>query len=532
MKTLYSDQIKKRTPAEKRRSWFLLLLFVMALLIRIPGINSHPTSFHATRQYQSALLARSFYLNTDDHKDDIARIPSVMFQRYREQIDPRINEKITYQMYRMLGKEDMLIPRLLSVFYWLIGGIIIYKIALLLFGWMGAFITVTLYLFFPFGINISQSIQPESLLNMFFLWSLLQIIKHFRSDKGDYFYSAAILSGFAVLINVTIIFPILGILLFMGKNKYGLKKYLFNWRTVWFFTVCLSIGTSFYIYNIFWNEAMQGSLATVFSPEMLLTSFFWVSWLTQIGKVTGVIPFLIALILLLVIKNWDVKFPLAGLLLGYISYAFIFTYPAATNDYYQIALFPIVALILGYAGTFINKGERVKYVAVFFLLAAGVLFSLWHQYTFIKSDHEIRMYSPAWFLVGEQGSYFYNNTSEGNIWGNSFEAGELIGHGINNILLSRSYGNAVMYYGKLFGKPWPTEEDFDFRRLKGRDIPSPEQLYLSIYAKDNPRYFIVTDLRSWDHQPELRKFLNENFKLLEKKEGFIIYNLRTNRKQQ
>lgn len=527
MKTLYSDGIKKATPAERRRSFLLLLLFIMAFLIRIPGINSHPTSFHATRQYHSALISRSFYINTNEHKDDIARIPSVMFQRYQEQIDPRINEKITYQMYRMFGKEDMLIPRLLSVFYWLIGGIIIYKIALLLFGWMGAFITVTLYLFFPFGINISQSIQPESLLNMFFLWGVLQIIKHFRSDKGDYFYSAAMLSGFAVLIKVTIIFPILGILLFLGINRYGLKKYLLNWKTVWFYTIFLSIGTSFYIYNIFWNETMRGSLATIFSPEMLLTPFFWVSWLTQIAKVTGVIPFFLALFILIFIKDRKVKFPLAGLLLGYICYAFIFTYPAATNDYYQIALFPIVLLILGYAGTFIKKGEIIKYTAVISLLAAGVIFSLWHQYKFIKSDHELNMYSPAYFLVGEQGSYFYNNTSNGSIWGNSFEAGEMIGHGINNILLSRSYGNAAMYYGKFFGRVWPTEEDFDLRRLKGRDIPTTEELYNTKFAPLNPKYFIITDFKSWKKQPELQKFLNDSFKLLAKKEGFIIYDLRS-----
>lgn len=526
MKTLYSDDIKKASPSEKRRSFLLLSLFILALLVRIPEINSHPTSFHATRQYHSALISRSFYLNTNEHKDDIGRIPSVMYQRYKDQNDPMINEKITYQMYRMFGKEDIFIPRLLSVFYWLTGGVIIYKIGLLFFGWAGAFITVIFYLFFPFGINISQSIQPESLLNMFFLWGVLQIIKHFRSDKSDYFYSAAMLSGFAVLIKVIIIFPILGLLFFLGINKYGLKKYLLNWRTAWFFTIFLFIGTSFYVYNIFWNESMRGVLSTIVMPEMLLTPFFWVGWLTQIGKVTGVIPFFLALFLLLFIKEREVKFPLAGLLLGYICYALIFTYSTATNDYYQIALFSIVAIILGYAGTFIKKGEKVKYIAVFSLLAATVIFSLWHQYKFIKSDHEMNMYSPAYFLVGEQGSYFYNNTSDGSIWGNSFQAGELIRHGINNVLLSRSNGHAAMYYGKFFGRAWPTEENFNLRRLKGIDIPAPTELYKLKFAPTNPKYFIITDFRSWEEQTELQKFLNSNFKLFARKKGFIIYDLR------
>ena len=532
MKTLYSDDIKKATPAEKRRSLLILSIFVIGLLIRIPFINSHPTSVHATRQYHSALLARSFYLNTGEHKDDIGRIPSVFFQRYKEQSDPRINEKIIYQMYRMFGKEDMVIPRLMSVLYWLIGGVIIYKIGLLLFGGTGSLITLIFYLFFPFGINMSQSIQPESLLNMFFLWGVLQIIKHFRSEKGDYFYSAAMLSGFAVLIKATIIVPILGLLLFLGIHKYGLKKYLFNWRTVWFYTIFLSIGASFYIYNIYWNKVMQGNLSILVMPKLLLTSSFWVGWLTQIAKVTGVIPFLIALFLLLIIKEREIKYPLAGLFLGYIFYALIFTYTSATHDYYQITLFPITALLLGYAGTLIKKGERIKYAAVFSLLVAGVIFSLWHQYKFVKSDHEMKMYSPAYFFVGEQGSYFYNNTSDGSIWGNSFEAGELIGHGINNILLSRSYGNAVMYYGKMFGRWWPTEEDFNLMRLRGKNVSTAKELYNSRFAPQHPKYFIITDFRSWKEQPGLQKFLNENFKLFaEKENGFIIYDLRNRKKE-
>ncbi len=454
-----------------------------------------------------------------------------MYQRLREPIDPQINEKITYQMYRIFGKEDMLIPRLLSLFYWLIGGIIIYKVGMLLFGWTGAVITVTLYLFFPFGINISQSIQPESLLNMFFLWGVLQIIKYFRSDKGDYFYSAAMLSGFAVLIKVTIIFPLIGILLLLGINKYGIKKYLLNWKTVWFYIIFLSIGTSFYIYNILWNTDMQAHAASLISPEMLLTPFFWVGWLTQIGKVTGVIPFFTALILFSLIKDKEVKFTIAGLFFGYVCYALIFSYSTATSDYYQIALFPIVAIMLGYAGTLIKKGERVKYTVVFSLLAAGVMFSLWHQYKYINSYHELNMYSPAYFLVGEQGSYFHRDTSEGGIWGNSFKAGELTGHGINNILLARSYGNAAMYYGKFFARSWPTYEDIDYMKLKGKAVPSVEELYKKEFFPQNPRYFIITDFRSWEKQPELQNFLNTNFKLFAKKEGFIIYNLRSNKTQ-
>lgn len=530
MKTLYSDDIKKATSVEKRRRVFLLILFAAALLIRLIGIDIHPTNFHASRQYNSALLARSYYLNTESRKDDIARVPSVMYQRFKVKSDPGINEKITYQAYRILGKEDLVIPRLLSVLYWLIGGVILYKIGLLFFGGTGALIPLIFYLFFPFGINISQSIQPESLLTMFFLWGVLQIIKHFRSEKGDYFYSAALLSGFAVLIKLPVIFPILGLLVFLGVNKFGFKKYFFNWRTVWFYALFFGTGVSFYVWNILWSSAMRGNVASIILPDLLITPFFWVGWLTQIGKVTGVIPFLIGILLYFTIKRKEIKFALAGLLLGYIGYALIFSYATATHDYYQIVLFPIIALMLGQAWVLVKNSEKRKQLkagALFSLLFAGVVFSLYHQYTFVKWAHQMKDYSPAYFFVGEQGSYFNNNIPEENIWGNSFKAGELTGHGVNNIFLSRSYGNAVMYYGKMFGRWWPTEEDFALLSFRGKSLLPAEELYNSRYASQKPKFFIITDLVSWKKQPGLQKFLRENFKVFAEEEGFIIFDLRS-----
>jgi len=529
MKTLYSDDVRPVDKVARNRSIFLFILLLVSFIVRIQGIKSQPTHFHAARQYQSALIARSFFLNTDEHKDDIARIPSIMFQNSKEKIDSRINEKLMYQLYRIAGKEDLSLYRMMSIFFWLVGAIIIYKICFLLFGGTGSLISVIFYLFFPFGINISQSVQPESLLNMFFLWGVLQIIKHFRSEKGEYFYSAALLSGFAVYIKLTIIFPILGLLVFLGINKYGMKKYFLNRRTVWFYIIFLSVGTSFYVYNILWNKTMQELAVSIISPKLLLTPFFWVGWFTQIAKVTGVAPFIIGLILFPIIREKEIKLAIAGLFFGYVFFALIFSYTSATNDYYQLALFPIIAIMLGQVGYLIDiskKKKLLKNVIVFSILMGGVIFSLYHQNKFMKSDHELRMYSPAFFFVGEQRSYFKNNIPEKNIWGNSFEAAETINHGINNILLSRSNGNAAMYYGKMFGRTWRTWEDIEKMKFRGRKILNAEDLYNSKYAWQNPKFFVITDFESWNKQPDLRKFLLSNFKLYREEKGYIIFNLR------
>jgi len=533
MGLLNDKRIKIITDSNKQRVYFLLIAFLLAFSVRIIGIRSQPAIFHPTKQYYSALLSRSYYLNTEKHRYEQERIPSLMFRNSKDKLEPGINELLTYLMYVMAGKEDLLIPRLMSVLYWLTGGVFIYKIAFLFFGGTGAVFSLIFYLFFPFGINISQSIQSESLLNMFFLWAVLQIVKYFRSDNRKYFYSAALLSGFAVLLKLTMIFPLAGIVLFAGINKYGLKEFLFKWRTVWFFLLFFTVGLSFYFYNILWNTAMRGAASSVIFPGLLKLSYFWKGWLIQTGKVTGVVPLLLGVLLLLTIKNKETQSMLSGLLAGYFTFGLAFSYTTATHDYYQLALFPITALMLGQAGYLLKHPGKMEkrnpgltLSASYAVLCAAVVFSLFHQFSFVQSDHKLKMWSPAFFLVGEQGSFFANNIPEKNIIENAKKIGEITGHSINNIFLSRSYGHTVMYYGAMFGKTWPTEEDLNFRRLRGLENLSADRLYFSKFENIKPGFFIITDLDSWKKQPDLQKFLRETFEIFSKKKEYIIFNLR------
>jgi len=101
-------------------------------------------------------------------------------------------------------------------------------------------------------------------------------------------------------------------------------------------------------------------------------------------------------------RSVKVKFTLAGLFFDYLVFALIFSYPSATHDYYQIVLFPITALMLGQAAVLIansKRGKKIKIVLFFSLLFSGVVFSLYHQHKFMKGDFEMRINSPAYFLV-------------------------------------------------------------------------------------------------------------------------------------
>jgi hypothetical protein len=185
--------------------------------------------------------------------------------------------------------------------------------------------------------------------------------------------------------------------------------------------------------------------------------------------------------------------------------------------------------MLGQAGTLLDsveKRKRLGKVMVFTLLGGCAIFSFYHWNRFMWEDHKIRMFSPAFFLVGEQGSYFTNNIPETDIAKSAEKIGELTGYGINNIFLSRSYGNTVMYYGKVFGVAWPTEDDINFRKRNGNNYPPAGELYATKYAHLKPKFFIITDLREWESQTDLKEFLNNTYRIFAKEDRFIIYDLR------
>jgi hypothetical protein len=115
---------------------------------------------------------------------------------------------------------------------------------------------------------------------------------------------------------------------------------------------------------MFWNKALRGAIVTIIYPKILLTLSFWTGWITQIGKVTGIIPFIIGIILFFTIKKKESKVIISGLFIGYIFYGLIFSYTTATHDYYHLVLFPFTALMVCLIGTFINGRGKINSIVV------------------------------------------------------------------------------------------------------------------------------------------------------------------------
>jgi len=514
-------------------TYSIILIFVLAFGIRLFRINTHPLVFHPIKQYRSALFARSYFYESQKHIEFWKKNPSLTYRKSRGIKEPRILEYLAFFGYKLTGEEQIWIPRLLSVVFWMLGGLLVYILVKKMFNQTGSLFSLLFYFFLPFGINISQSFIPEALMTLFYIWSILIIFRYYQVPNRRNLIYAALVSGVAILIKLIVVFPIFGGFVFLGIRKHGLKKFVFNSHTIQFFFMSLVMGVFYYVYHILFMSALRSDLIKDFIPRLLGTSFFWKGWIQQIGKVTGLIPFILGIFCFFTVKDKTVRVLFLGLLSGYFFYGIIFIYSTATHDYYQIAIFPIVIIMLGQIGKLIERRKKFKFFQKEFTLfpilfsftILIVIFSLIYNFHFLNNSTENKSKWSSLLLCGNQFAYFSNNRIEPEIIVHAWEIGKAVEHSTKTIILSRAYGNPLMYYGNFYGKAWPTEDDFWHRRLRGIPKLNAAERFNKHFNKFNPHYFIVHEKWLLNEQPDLHEFLNNRFYKIKDTQDYVIFKI-------
>ena len=139
--------------------WFVM--FGLALIIRAYDITDLPLDFHPSRQLFSAIKARGMFYETLVGAPDIQREFAIQQWKTKVTIEPEIVEHIALFFYRLTGKEQLWIPRMFSVLFWLVGGIFVYLLARDLISTDGALLSLAFYLFVPYGIFASQQLSAR-----------------------------------------------------------------------------------------------------------------------------------------------------------------------------------------------------------------------------------------------------------------------------------------------------------------------------------------------------------------------------------
>jgi 4-amino-4-deoxy-L-arabinose transferase-like glycosyltransferase len=489
---------------------FTLAIFIGAFAVRMIDIDDLPLDFHPTRQLFSALKARGMYY------EHARLIPSkwqreMAIQQWKAQptLEPEIIEYIAVISYNsypdLAGKVDLSSPREFIAFVWVISGIFLLFAARRLTSADGALLTASFYLYLPYGVYASRSLQPDPLMVAFiaaFIWGLAGWLDE---QKWHWAVLAGLFGGLAILMKVVAIFFIAGAALVAILQKMSLKK-AFNDAQVWGIAILSLLPTLAYYINGF---ALSGGTSQNYSgrffPELLISPSFYLRWGLNLEQMIGYLAIALALLGLLLFPKTKKGIAL-GLWGGYIFYGLIFNYHFSTHDYYQMPFLPVAALSLAPIGDAISGTLRSR-------LSKGVIPCL----IFI-SAWTLALLGAVWTVRSEFRAVDYRPLAE-----TYREAGDLLRDQGKVVALSEDYGYRMNYWGWLNVTPWPSAGDLWYQEKRG-DPQSFSQTF-NKYAKDRA-FFLVTDFAEWELQEELRNYLTINYPLFAEGDGYLTFDLR------
>ena len=501
---------EKRLFSSTGRLFIIGFLFVAAFAIRLYHINEPPLDFHAVRQYHSLIIARGHYVETltgiPEWRKEVARISMERQGTW----EPHIIESLASAAYRLVGGEHFWIPRLLSSIIWLIGGAFLYHIAKQVANQNAALFSTAFYLFLPFAVVASRSFQPDPFMVTGLLAGVFGILRYYEKPSMPRLLLAATLSGFAILIKFVAIFVVVGAFVFAGILTQGFWKWAVSRRSMLFLALSLLPPLIFYSYQVFISESLQGVARGDILPHLLLQPFFWKGWLRQIDLVVGYPAWIAALLGIFTFRELLARGLLVGLWAGYLVFGLVFTYTIHTHDYWNLQLVPIVALSLGPLVALVvthlldthREWRWHAAIGAIGLLALGLSVGIAQNRLSIPGfERKVKM---------------------------AQEIGEQVGHSTDIVYLSGDYGLSLEYHGELSGKPWPLGSDLEWEQWAGVPTLAAEERFDTWFSKYSPEYFIVEDLREFEQQPDLKRFLSK-FSIVSENDDYLIFDLKGRR---
>ena len=488
----------------------VIIIFIVGFLIRIPGFFVSPLSFHPTRQYRSALIARKIFFLLCPQKAQKWQI-EFLKRHSPPLLEPPIYESIVALTYKIYGKENLLFPKIFSTLAWIVSAIFIFFIQRELNSIYAGIFSLLYFLFIPFGIKASRSFQPDLFMILFFTVYCWYLIKNRNSFNFKNITLLGLLGLLSALFKPITLFFIAttSLIAFLSYNKTPVKNRIF--KLIIFSLICFSPVFLYYIYGIIKFNSLQNQADMSFVPDLYFQAKYYLGWIRKIDVACSTPAFLLAfLALFLLKKEKDNEQKLFfrrfyySLWVGYLAYGLIFNYHIHTHDYYQLPFIIIISLGVGYTMESIMKYMKKSYkISEVHFVIMTFIFMLIIPFT----DRKV-----IWF---SQDKY---NTRIAIMK----EIGEIVEHSDRCILSTYGWGKPIEYYGYTTGlilsKTILAKNDDeiikDFERMKDRI---------------NAEYFIINNikyLKILKREKKLFwKYLKVNYPVFKEGEGYIIFKL-------
>jgi 4-amino-4-deoxy-L-arabinose transferase-like glycosyltransferase len=485
-------------------------LIAAALLLRVPGLNPPRLTFHPTRQYRSAVIARACYDAVAPGVPEWAREAAKAARSMQPAGEPPLMEWLACGGYWLIGRETLALPRALAAIFWVLGAIPLYAIAVRVASIEGALAALAVYLFLPYGVVASRSFQPDPLMTACCLAATYAVMRYEENRGTAGFVSAAVGLAVAALVKPMSVFFTVFAAAGIWAGRRGCKRAAVSRDLYTLLALGLLPATAYYGYGAVFGTLAKDQMRMRFVPALLHSTFFWGGWITQIRRVFGLPLFAAGLAAVPLARRGLSRAVQAGLWIGYAAFAVAFTYHVPTHDYYHLPF--IAAAALGVA----SLTDRIQRAAAARSHARSAAVAALGVAASIAVSGSI----AAWPRVTR------TSASDAQLVRAYGEIGDLVRHDTRVVFLDHEYGYPLMYHGQLSGDAWPNTDDLAAESLGGAAPLDAESRFARDYADFNPRYFVVTDLASLEGQPDLIRLLDKRATAIAETAVYRVYRFR------
>ncbi len=483
----------------------LVILFALALAVRLYAIGSPSNDFHTTRQYYSAFMVRPLFLeaqpDTPAWRLDIAR------QNQPAPLEPPVLQAAALAGYLIAGQEALWIPRTIAALSWVVGGFFLYLLGRRLFRAEAALVATAFYLFAPYGIAASRSFQPNPLMVALMVAGMYALLRYFDRPTWPALMAAAVTSALAIFVLPLAAFFLFPLYAWLAVVTFGWRRAIRNPHTIAFGLVSLLPTALYYAYGLFVAGFLRGQTGNLFMPGLWTNPQYWINWPFRMLEVIGLIPFILSIQALLTTRQPRQAAVLRSLWLAYLIFGLLANYPIFTHNYYSLPLIPIAALSISGVVDGLLARVRPKAARTAHLLASGAVLA-------IVIAGLIR-YLPTTVVTEEQQAAIDSARI----------IGEEIEHSPDAIFLTGDYGTFLRYYGEIAGTSWPGYSDLYAAKIMGVARPPAQERLEAMLAENDYRYFVISSLPEADLQPDLMDYLDATYPVMARGDAYIIYAL-------
>ena len=411
----------------------ILLLLVVALIFRLPGIREPLTDTQYWRQTDTASIARNYY-------EEGMRFyyPSVNWREdgpgYVESEFPLYPYMVAL-LYEGFGGVEESLGRLVSVVFGLFTVLLLYLFSFRLFKNSAmAFISGMVYAISPLCIFYNRAFMPESLMMFCSIAGLYYFYSWIHGENSRQWAGAILFLSLAMLLKLTnamLFIPMAGILM----DRHGFKFYRWG-KFVIIFLLVAAFTAAWYIhaYGLYLKTHLSfGILAdTGLNKWISLDTLKNFDFITTLGfRIFSIDLTPAGAIFCLLGIGAGIRHPSLSTCRHFLYawiFAVLFYFVAVAEgnkllEYYQLLLIPPAALFIGWfsvtAGEALKAGGisfSLKKTAVALLIFCGFLYSIkgykqdeksytFRSYSFAQAAKPFIQEKGLWMVVDTEGNY-------------------------------------------------------------------------------------------------------------------------------